>query len=311
MMIQPGQCGMGTGEEATGEPIKLGGMATNIPGVDFTWIPQMAAIYFDCVNANGGIDGRPIEYSYEDSSPDPALLASLATKLVEEDQVLGIVGNTDLLECDINGEYYEENGYHPIIAGVAPGCFTSPQLVRGQHGPVLLEPRWRPGSRPCGRQRHDVVVSPDQPGMDFNNTSVTDFADEKGLEGKPFLEDVPIADPAGSPSDSSRNAVTEAVSCSTSPAHRRAVAAGDRRAGSDRLGDLGQLDPAERSERCRGAERAMERQVPDQRRVQRARSGLPDNDLMLQLHEEAGADFPISSFAQMGYLVGRPPPRPC
>ncbi len=34
-------------------------------------------------------------------------------------------------------------------------------------------------------------------------------------------------------------------------------------------------------------------------------SGLPDNDLMLQLHEDAGADFPVSSFAQMGYLMGR------
>jgi hypothetical protein len=33
-----GECGAGTGEEAAGEPIKIGGMATNIPGVDFTWI---------------------------------------------------------------------------------------------------------------------------------------------------------------------------------------------------------------------------------------------------------------------------------
>jgi branched-chain amino acid transport system substrate-binding protein len=34
-------------------------------------------------------------------------------------------------------------------------------------------------------------------------------------------------------------------------------------------------------------------------------SGLPDNDLMLKLHDDAKADFPISSFAQMGYLIGR------
>ena len=122
-MIQPGECGLGTGEEATGEPIKLGGLATFVPGVDFTWIPKMAGIYFDCVNANGGIGGRPIEYSFEEAAPDPAVLAALATKLVEEDQVLGIVGNTELLECDVNGDYYEEHGYHPIIAGVAPGCF--------------------------------------------------------------------------------------------------------------------------------------------------------------------------------------------
>src|SRR4029450_9468093 len=61
-----GECGMGTGEEATGDPIKIGGMATNIPGVDFTWITQMTGAYFDCVNDNGGINGRPIQYIAEE-----------------------------------------------------------------------------------------------------------------------------------------------------------------------------------------------------------------------------------------------------
>jgi hypothetical protein len=95
MVIQPGTCGLGTGEEATGDPIKLGALATNNPAADFTWIPKMAAIYFECVNQNGGIYGHPIEYHHEDETEiDPALSASLATKLVEEDQVLGIVGST-------------------------------------------------------------------------------------------------------------------------------------------------------------------------------------------------------------------------
>jgi branched-chain amino acid transport system substrate-binding protein len=34
-------------------------------------------------------------------------------------------------------------------------------------------------------------------------------------------------------------------------------------------------------------------------------SGEPDNDKMLELHAAANADFPVSSFAQMGYLVGK------
>src|SRR3954452_16869596 len=36
MIIKPGECGMNTGQAATGDAIKLGGLATNIPGVDFT-----------------------------------------------------------------------------------------------------------------------------------------------------------------------------------------------------------------------------------------------------------------------------------
>ena len=52
-----GECGMGTGEPATGEPIKLSAMATKAPVADFTWITGLTRAYFDCVNDNGGING--------------------------------------------------------------------------------------------------------------------------------------------------------------------------------------------------------------------------------------------------------------
>src|SRR5262245_22468487 len=39
----PGECGLGTGEPATGEPIKIGAMATNSPEADFTWITGLTA----------------------------------------------------------------------------------------------------------------------------------------------------------------------------------------------------------------------------------------------------------------------------
>ena len=69
---------MGTGEKATGEPIKLGSINTNVPGIDFTWISSMTKAYFDCVNDNGGINGRPIEYTVEEEHIDPAEIAGLA-----------------------------------------------------------------------------------------------------------------------------------------------------------------------------------------------------------------------------------------
>ena len=154
MITQPGTCGLGNGEEATGDPIKLGALATNNPAADFTWIPKMAAIYFDCVNQNGGIYGRPIDYHYEDETEvDPAMSASLATKLVEEDQVLGIVGSTSLIECDVNGAYYAEHGYYPIIAGVAQGCFTNPNFSAVNMGPYYSSLGGAPGRAACGRHR--------------------------------------------------------------------------------------------------------------------------------------------------------------
>jgi hypothetical protein len=98
----PGKCGAGTGQKASGDPIKLGGIATNVPGIDFTWITGMTKAYFDCVNDNGGINGRPIQYTAETEQIDPQQIAALATKLVEQDKVLGLVGNTSIIDCSVN-----------------------------------------------------------------------------------------------------------------------------------------------------------------------------------------------------------------
>src|SRR5262249_53662840 len=77
------KCGAGTGQKATGEPIKLGSIATKQPGTDFTDIPNTAKAFFDCVNDNGGINGRPIAYTIETEQTDPGQAASLAKKLIE------------------------------------------------------------------------------------------------------------------------------------------------------------------------------------------------------------------------------------
>src|SRR5262249_56487697 len=74
-------CGKGTGKEATGVPIKLGGIDMLIPGVDFTTIGKTAQAYFNCVNDNGGINGRPIKYTLYTEQLNPAPAAALARKL--------------------------------------------------------------------------------------------------------------------------------------------------------------------------------------------------------------------------------------
>src|SRR5262245_56115827 len=102
---KPGECGMGTGEKATGEPIKIGAMATKAPVADFTWITGLTKAYFDCVNDNGGINGRPIDYIAEEEQIDAQQIAGLARKLIEQDQVVGIVGSTSLIECAVNKDY--------------------------------------------------------------------------------------------------------------------------------------------------------------------------------------------------------------
>jgi branched-chain amino acid transport system substrate-binding protein len=128
-------CGLGTGKKATGRPIKIGGIDMLIPGVDFTTIGKVAKAYFDCVNDNGGIKGRPIQYILYDEQLNPAQQAALARKLVESDKVVGIVGNTSFTECGTNWRYYRSKGFIVIGAGVQAECFGTPTFVEVNMGP--------------------------------------------------------------------------------------------------------------------------------------------------------------------------------
>jgi branched-chain amino acid transport system substrate-binding protein len=128
-------CGLGTGKKATGSPIKLGGIDMLIPGVDFTTVGKIANAYFQCVNDNGGIHGRPISYTLYNEQLNPAQEAALARKLVQSDKVVGIVGNTSFAECGTNWRYYKSKGFVVIGAGVQAECFGTPSFAESNMGP--------------------------------------------------------------------------------------------------------------------------------------------------------------------------------
>jgi len=128
-------CGLGTGKKATGRPIKLGAINMLIPGVDFTTISKVAAAYFKCVNDNGGIKGRPIQYIQYAEALNPAQEAALARKLIQSDKVVGVVGNTSFADCGVNWKYYKSKGFTVIGAGVQAECFGTPSIVESNMGP--------------------------------------------------------------------------------------------------------------------------------------------------------------------------------
>ena len=130
-----GKCGLGNGKKATGAPIKLGGIDMLIPGVDFTTVGKVAKAYFDCVNDNGGIRGRPIRYTLYSEQLNPAQEAALARKLIRSDKVVGIVGNTSFAECGTNWKYYKSKGYVVIGAGVQAECYSTPSFAEVNSGP--------------------------------------------------------------------------------------------------------------------------------------------------------------------------------
>ncbi|MCB1001396.1 MAG: ABC transporter substrate-binding protein [Acidimicrobiales bacterium] len=131
-------CGLGTGEAATGDPIKIGAVVGKTGPADFSSASLGAAAYFDCVNANGGINGRPIEYLVEDDGWDPEKAATVAKKLVEDEEVVGMVGSTSFVECAANAQYYADNGVAVIAGvGVPRECFFSSNIAPVNQGPRL------------------------------------------------------------------------------------------------------------------------------------------------------------------------------
>ncbi|MFZ0043692.1 MAG: hypothetical protein WAK93_20455, partial [Solirubrobacteraceae bacterium] len=59
--VSTSSCGSKPGVKATGSPIKIGTIDTHQPGTDFTDGPNMITAYFNCVNANGGVNGHPLK----------------------------------------------------------------------------------------------------------------------------------------------------------------------------------------------------------------------------------------------------------
>jgi branched-chain amino acid transport system substrate-binding protein len=133
--VSTSACGPKPGVKATGTPINLGSINTKQPGTDFTDIPNMEQAYFACVNANGGVNGHPIQLFAETDQTQPPQIAAAAKKLIQNDHVLGIVGVTDLLECTIDQAYWKQLGVYEINSGIAPECWSTPNSAAVNMGP--------------------------------------------------------------------------------------------------------------------------------------------------------------------------------
>ena len=303
---KPGQCGAGTGQKATGDPIKIGGIATNVPGIDFTWITGMTKAYFDCVNDNGGINGRPIQYIAEEEHVDPQEMAAKATKLIEQDKVLGIVGSTSVIDCSVNKDYYAKQGYYLIIAGVDQACFTSPNYSAVNMGPYYSSLGGAQAAVRKGAKGKLVVSSPNQPGFDVINSGVVDFAKQNGMQGVSDFEDVPINDPAGVAQKLVQAAGDGGgvVLDYTGPTVVPLLQAIEQQGLIDKVIWASSTPPNDPSV-AQALSSAWDGKFLINAEFNVLDSGKPDQNHMNQIRQKYRSDIPSSSFAQMGYLAGR------
>jgi branched-chain amino acid transport system substrate-binding protein len=187
------KCGLGNGQKATGEPIRIGAIVTKQPGTDFTDIPNMTQAYFDCVNDNGGINGRPVKLFIEEEQTDPGQIASLAKKLVETDKVVAIVGNISLIECAVNHKYWEAKGYYVLTAGIAPECYGTSNYAAVNMGPRYssdgaVQAAIRAGAKKIAFDQSNV------PGTVYIAAGPSAIAKAHNVEIKQFKDTTPIKD---------------------------------------------------------------------------------------------------------------------
>ncbi|MBS3181558.1 ABC transporter substrate-binding protein [Leucobacter manosquensis] len=129
-------CAGGGGDGGEGAPIRLGSVNTLSGAATFPEASAAAQAVFDRVNADGGIDGRMIEYNTVDDKGDPASATAAARELVGSDEVVALVGGASLIECEVNQDYYAQESVLSMPGiGVDTGCFNSPNIAPANLGP--------------------------------------------------------------------------------------------------------------------------------------------------------------------------------
>ena len=128
-------CGLNTGKAAAGEPIPIGAVTTMTGLGSFKEADEAVKAYFDCVNANGGIHGRPIVYHDEDDQSKLDVAAQAGKKLVIDNRDYVLVGSTSIIECIGNEKLYIEQNILEIGEGIPPQCYQSKNIAEVNAGP--------------------------------------------------------------------------------------------------------------------------------------------------------------------------------
>jgi branched-chain amino acid transport system substrate-binding protein len=137
-------CGLHNGKKATGEPIPLGSITGRTGPTDFSSSSEAAGAYFKCVNDNGGINGRPIDFTIEDDAWKPEQAAAAAAKLVNDRKVYALVGNSSFVDCSANEALYEKEDVLVVAGvGIPRDCFFSKNYSStngGRGSPISARP---------------------------------------------------------------------------------------------------------------------------------------------------------------------------
>jgi branched-chain amino acid transport system substrate-binding protein len=299
------KCGAGTGEKATGEPIKFGAIVTKIPGIDFTDGSDATKAYFDCVNDNGGIHGRPVQLVVAEHGIDPQQVGSLAVKLAESDKVDAFVGGFSILDCPVNHGFYEKHGFYVIVAGVPNECFNTPNIAAVDVGPAYST-LGAAGYLVRKGAKAIVIVSPNQAGNEAVNQLGLSVAKAKGIKAISRLETVPVSDPASL----AQALVAQAgdgggvVLDFTPPEAVKIMQAAAQQGLIDKV-MWGSSTPMNDLSAAKAVGSAWDGKIAINAELAALDSTGPDMQLYRAVNKKYSPDNPVGAFGQMGFVQGK------
>jgi len=299
-------CGLNNGQKATGAPIKLGNVTTSIPGIDFTTGPAMMKGYFDCVNDNGGINGRPVQMLEENDNGKPEDAAAAAKKLIETDKVVAMVGGFSILDCPVNADYYKQQGFSVIVAGVPAECFSSPNIAAVNMGPgysalgaaqIVIEK---------GAKGKMVTMTGKSPTSAYNDSLAILYAKSQGLQTEDEEIDLPISD--------ANSIIQDAVSKAgqggaivlnfTPPEGLKLLKAAEELGLIDKV-IWGSSTPLNDNSVAAALGAAWNGKINVNAELSLLDDPRPEMQLYRDVSAKYNASAPLGSFQQMGFMIGR------
>ena len=132
-----GGAGEGAATQPAGAPVKVGAILAVTGPASFLGAPEAKTLEMlvEQTNAAGGIDGRPVQLIIKDSQGSSEKAISFAKQLIEEEQVLAIIGPSTSGESMSIKSICEEGrtillscaAAETIVDPVAPFVFKTPQ----------------------------------------------------------------------------------------------------------------------------------------------------------------------------------------
>ena len=149
------------GAKPTGAPIKLGMINSQTTQGAMPWFGPAAQVAVNDLNANGGIDGHPVQLDFCDDQFSPQTAAVCAQKLVNSDHVQLMVGNDGITDAPViplltAKHTLEWGGFASSTADLTSSDVISlypsyvlyaliPQLVTGKHNIAVFASDNGPG----------------------------------------------------------------------------------------------------------------------------------------------------------------------